>query len=160
MPRPTPRMDAAVHTHHRQLGRKTEERLTHRIPDTPSVEATPESRIEQLLGPSDPRALAPEQTPRTFGPSSPRTRTDPSDLRTFEPSDPRSPLAVECLHPVLVVAGAFRGVPGHGLLDGAELVGCQRDLEGAERLGEPIPAARADERHDVAAPRPHPGDGH
>ena len=69
-----------------------------------------------------------------------------------------APLAVEDRHLAGVVAVAGGGAGRHCALDPREVVGGQLEVERAERLGEPVAAARADQRHDVLAAREHPGD--
>src|SRR5690606_35592209 len=57
------------------------------------------------------------------------------------------------------VAQAGRGSGGDGLLDGGQLLLGELDLAGGEGLGQPVPGAGADERHDVLALGGDPGDG-
>ena len=56
------------------------------------------------------------------------------------------------------VARARDGVGWNGGLDPCEVVPRQRQVEGSERLGQPVAPPRADERHDVRPAREHPGD--
>src|ERR671920_2205999 len=70
-----------------------------------------------------------------------------------------SALAVEVGHLRLRVALARGGTGRHGLLDGGEVGLVKRDIQRAERLGQPVAAAGADQRHDILAAREHPGDG-
>src|SRR3954463_8558522 len=68
------------------------------------------------------------------------------------------PLAVEEAHLLGVVAVARRGAGGHGAFDLGEVVGGQVEIEGSQRLGEPVAAAGSDERHDVLPTGEHPTD--
>src|SRR5919108_1428439 len=68
--------------------------------------------------------------------------------------------AVELLHRLRRIALARRGARGNGLLDAQQILRGQLERERAERLVKAVPAARANERHDVVAARQHPGDRH
>jgi hypothetical protein len=48
---------------------------------------------------------------------------------------------------------------GHGPFQGGNFVRRECHREGAQRLGKPVAAARADEGYDVVAARHHPRDG-
>jgi hypothetical protein len=56
------------------------------------------------------------------------------------------------------IARAGGGVLRDRTLDRREVPRTKRHISGAERLGELIAAARADQRHDVGALPGHPGD--
>ena len=69
-----------------------------------------------------------------------------------------APLAVQDRHLLGLVARAGGCVGRDRLLDLRQVVGAELDVERAERLGEPLAAAGADERDDVVPARERPGD--
>ena len=71
---------------------------------------------------------------------------------------PLAPLAIEDRHLLGVVALACDDVDRGRLLDACQVVLGEVDVDRAERLGEPLAGARADERDDVLAAGEDPGD--
>jgi len=69
-----------------------------------------------------------------------------------------SPLAVELRHLAGVVAVAGHRFGRDGRLDRGQRVGFQLGLPGDKGLGQPLPGAGTDQRHDVIAAGEHPGD--
>src|SRR4029079_7359511 len=70
----------------------------------------------------------------------------------------RSLLAVQRRHALRVVAVARRGAFGDRLFDRCEVGAAELHLDGADRFGETVAAAGAEQRDDVAALCRHPGD--
>src|SRR5260221_1492742 len=77
-------------------------------------------------------------------------------LRAHESERLLSLLAVEFSHRGAGITTTRRRVLGHRAFDCRDIPRVQRHADDAERLGEPVAAARADERHDVVALRGHP----
>src|SRR5229473_1607117 len=96
---------------------------------------------------------------RPAAPTAPRhkPRSTRSRRRSRAAEHPSSLLAVEICHRGGGIAGAGGCALRHGAFDRGDVLRAQRHTHGAERLGEPIAAAGADDGYDIGALRRHPG---